>query len=105
LRTASWLLPLNAQRQQRWSVVTVAVDMGPKLRDRRVTARPAMRCRAPARLRLLGVAARLDVRSETPRRKRRGYGTAPVGHPERSEGSIGMLLAGNALLDPSLRSG
>jgi hypothetical protein len=29
----------------------------------------------------------------------------PVCHPERSEGSIGMLLAGNPLMDPSLRSG
>jgi hypothetical protein len=29
----------------------------------------------------------------------------PFCHPERSEGSIWVLLAGNALLDPSLRSG
>jgi hypothetical protein len=26
-------------------------------------------------------------------------------HPERSEGSIGMPLADNTLMDPSLRSG
>jgi hypothetical protein len=34
-----------------------------------------------------------------------GRGLKPDSHPERSEGSSGMLLAGNARLDPSLRSG